>query len=482
MLFSNRGPRNRGRIRLGNLEHRENGNSETSDMPQSTFLTRMSGHGIAVAQRIARDPRLVREAAWVIFGKVGEFALLFVSLKVMTTLMTQDQVGEYQLVQSILMLLGIGLLGPIQQAYQRYFHTAEERGERRSTGIVVLKWYGFATATVLALGVVLCVPISRIFDVAVPVSVLAAGVFVADRWRTIALEILEIQRRRRRFALQATGHLLLHVLLLWLLLTLSRRDTTIALAAQLAAGVVFGMVAVVPLVRMVLSAPIGGPSGIGETVRRFGLPYAVLLACQWLQLSVDRFVIDQVMDKASVGLYVAAYQVCGVPFMLLVNIGSWLVLPIAYQRARDVGDARQIWAADRVLLAAIAAYGLLGFLAVAATTLAGPSLIIRLTTSEYQIPLSTMMALSVARYLQCFSFVIQPIFAVHQKMTSSLAIRVVGAVLAIPICWIGVTYAGVFGAAAAVGVSSVVYLLLLVFGPGGCLWLVVGNRRAAHVS
>jgi O-antigen/teichoic acid export membrane protein len=482
MFSSNRGPRTRERIRLGNLEHRESEGPESSDRSESTFLARMSGHGVAVAQRIAREPRLVREAAWVTFGKVGEFALLFVSLKVMTTLMTQDQVGEYQLVQSVLMLLGIGLLGPIQQAYQRYFHTAEERGERRSTGIIVLKWYGFATATVLVLGIILSVPISRIFDVAIPVSILAAGVFVVERWRTIALEILEIQRKRRRFALQATGHLVLHVLLLWLLLTLSRRDTVTALAAQLAAGIVFGMIAVVPFVRMVLSAPTGGPSGIGETIRRFGLPYAVLLVCQWLQLSVDRFVIDQVMNKASVGLYVAAYQVCGVPFMLLVNIGSWLILPIAYQRARDVGDARQLWAADRVFLGAIAAYGVLGLLAVAATTLAGPSLIVRLTTSEYQVPLSTMMALSVARYLQCFSFVIQPIFAVHQQMTSSLAIRVVGAVVAIPICWIGVTYAGVFGAAAAVGVSSVVYLLLLIFGPGGCLWLVLESRRAAHVS
>lgn len=468
---------------MGKIEQHEEGGPQAIGPRRTTFLSILYANGIAVTRRIAKDRRLMEEAAWVIFGKVAEFALLFASLKIMTTLMTQDQVGEYQLVQSVLMLLGFGLLGPIQQAYQRYLHTAEERGESRSTGIIVLKWYGLTTAAVLAIGIGFAVPISNVFDVAIPVTMLAAAVFVVERWRMIALEILEIQRRRRRFALQATGHLLFHaVLLLGLLLTLSRRDTAIALTAQLAAGVVFGTIAVIPFLRTILAAPADRPSAIGETIRRFGVPYAALLICQWLQLTVDRFVIDQVMNKASVGLYVAAYQICGVPFMLLVNIGSWLFLPIAYQRARDIGDARQLWAADRVVLGAIAVYGLLGLIAIAATTLAGPSLIVRLTTSEYQVPIATLMMLSIARYLQCFSFVIQPIFAVHQQMTGSLAIRFIGALLAIPICWVGVKYAGVFGAAAAVGISSIVYLLLLVLGPGGCLWLILESRRAAHTA
>lgn len=249
-----------------------------------------------------------------------------------------------------------------------------------------------------------------------------------------------------------------------------------ALWAQLTAACLFSVIAVVPFVRMIISAPSHTESSLMETVRHFGVPYSILLVCQWLQFSVDRFVIDQVMDKSSVGLYVSAYQVCGVPFMLLSNNATWLFIPIAYQRARDIENPAQPWAADKIFLGAIAVYCGIGLLAVGALASVGPRLIVLLTSPEYVIPSSTVTAIAVGRYVQCLAFLIQPIFAIHQKMTSSLAFRLIGAALAVPISWFGVTRAGIAGAAFASIVAGTIYLLLLIAGPNGCLWLVLRSR------
>lgn len=465
-----------GRIALS--EAKREPRAESRDRLPRGFISISTAinRGHALVRRIVREPRLMREAGWVILGKVVEFGLLFVSLKLMTTLMPQSEVGGYQLIQSSLMLLGIALLGPVQNGYHRYFHTAEERGERRGAGVILLRWYSIATAAVLALGVIFAVPLAHRFEIGTVAVMLGGLIFFVDRWRMIALEVLEIRRLRRSFALQASGHLILQVTLLWTFLTVFEPDATAALSAQGTAALVFSIVAVAPFLRMILSGQPRAQSGLMETVRRFGAPYSVLLICQWLQLSVDRFVIDQMLDKASVGLYVTAYQITGVPFMLLVNIGSWFLLPIAYQRARDIDDPAQLWAADKIFVGGIAAYVVIGLVAVAGLSLGGPALIVALSSAEYELPTATVIALSIGRYIQCLAFLIQPIFAVHQRMTSSLVFRVIGAALAVPICWLGVKWGGVHGAAVATIISSLLYAMLLIAGPGGCLWLVLRSR------
>ncbi len=452
----------------------------TDSAPRRRSVSSLLQRGADVLRRVAREPRLARESAWVVIGKLIEFGLLFATLKLTTNLMSQHDVGEYQLVQSILMVLAICLLGPAQHGYQRYFHVAEAHGERRAAGSFLFRWYGIATLSVALSATLLAIPLAAWLGIGVGVAILSGWIFLFDRWRAIALEMLEIRRERSRFAIQSSGHLLFHAFLLWLLLSHFGADTATALTAQALAGFTFAAIAVVPFVRMILAAPPSTSSGIGETVRQFGAPYTLLLAFQWIQISVDRFVIDQLLDKASVGLYVASYQICGVPFMLLVNIATWLVVPIAYQRARSVEDPAQLWSADKVLIGAFAGYAIIGFFAVIALVLAGPPLIVWLTSPDYEVPRSTVLALALGRYIQCFAFVLQPVFAVHKKMTSSLAFCAIGSALAIPICWLGVQWGGLFGAALAMVISGCLYLTLLIGGPNGGLWIVLGNRRAAR--
>src|SRR5262249_31795486 len=159
-----------------------------------------------------------------------------------------------------------------------------------------------------------------------------------------------------------------------------------------------------------------------------------LFVFHWLQNFGDRYLVKTLLDAESVGLYVAAYQVCGIPYTLLGRVTHDLLTPIAYQRGRDQSDPAQLWAADRILLAGIATQigvgtAMLGFYA-----LFGQQLLALLTNEHFVLPTSTLVALAAARFAQAVTQEIQPIFAVHHQAGTMLWFRFVGAFLTIAIC------------------------------------------------
>src|SRR5262249_31020253 len=156
------------------------------------------------------------------------------------------------------------------------------------------------------------------------------------------------------------------------------------------------------------------------------------------------------LGPEQVGRYAAVYQVCGIPYMLIYMLLTWLVMPVAYQRAKDVSDPRQLRAADRVTQGGIALYvGGVALLEIGYWIIGG-WLVGLLTHPKYMIGISTSTVVMVAlgRFLSCLGLLVQLVFAVHQKMTNSLVFRVIGAALTVPICWLMMRRYELWGAAA----------------------------------
>jgi O-antigen/teichoic acid export membrane protein len=207
-----------------------------------------------------------------------------------------------------------------------------------------------------------------------------------------------------------------------------------------------------------------------------------LLLLQAVQSFADRYVLGIWADLDAVGRYVAAYQVVGAPYMFLMGALHSLCVPIAFQRAQDVGDPRQVWAGDRVIVASVIAYVVVGTLGLGAFMLWGERVLRLCTTAEFAVPRAVLMALAAGRFLQGLSLLLQNFFAVHKLMTTSLGFRTAGAVLTLPICWIAIRSNGMYGAAVASAVSVVLYGMIVSFGPGGCFWLVRDARRRTDVG
>ncbi len=423
--------------------------------------------------------RLSGEIGWVVFHKIAEQLLLFVALKLLTNLLTPAAYAEYNLVLTACLLLGHLLIMPMQQAYLRQHHAAHDAGALGDAGRTLLRWYGTVTVGVAVLAAGLSALLSGPLGLE-RWSILIGGLcFAADRWRTFAVQYQEVLRQRRRNAIENVGFLTLDAAAVALAAWVGA-SASAALSAHATTAMLFGVLGCYRFVRSVMSAPPGPPAQLLSLVRSFGAPYGVMLLLQWLQGFADRFLVSAQLDLAQAGVYIAAYVVCGAPFMLAVAVLRALLIPVAYQRAKDVSDARQVWSADRLLLLGALLYGLLVLAATPLYLFFGGTLLRLLTNPEFALPNTTLALLALGRAAQCLGNYLEVFFAVHQRMTGSLAFRTLGSVLVIPICWYGIASAGLPGAALGVFVASIAYILSLTLAPGGLLGMVMSARRQAR--
>jgi O-antigen/teichoic acid export membrane protein len=447
--------------------------------PRMRSLSSVKARASQVTRRILTEEGLQTEFAWVLANRVIEFGLLFLLLKVATTQLGKESFGEYNLAEVTLVLMTSVLLLPVHDSYMRDYHGAMRRGEARRAGVQLLGWYVIVTSATLVLAGLLTGPLSRWFGLGAWTALAAGLYFAVDRWRFLGQELLNIRRERKSQALQNIAYLVLQVGAITLVVTQISPTASGALFASAAASLVFAVPSAVGIVRQVRALPPSAASRLPHLVRLIGIPTGILLVFQWLQSFADRYMVTAQLDLETVGHYVACYQVCGIPYQFLLRLFHTLLTPIAYQRTHDVDDPELIWAGDRVLLAGIGIQLLLGLGLVGLYALFGRQLIVLLTSAEYALPTATVVLLAGGRYMQAFSQSLQPIFTVHHQMGKMLWFRMAGAALTLAICWWGIRHYGVLGAAGGSMVALTIYSLGLIFGPGGCWWMVAAARRQA---
>ncbi|MBI5863999.1 MAG: hypothetical protein HZB38_05745, partial [Planctomycetes bacterium] len=327
------------------------------------------------------------------------------------------------------------LIAPMSNAYLRSFHGARADGSARSSGAQALRWLVICTASVAAAAVILGTAFQSLFGIGRWTIIAAGFFFLTERWRGFGLEMFDLLRRRRAGAL---FNLMWHCLTIGGLLLLVRGWSQTAGAALLA-GAIAGVPAAIWSVRRLLPDMLPGegrtPSALGTMIRTFGVPYAVLLSFQWLQTFADRYLLGAYLNLETVGQYTAAFQACGVPYMVFFMTVHWLVMPIAYHRAADLSNAAGLWSADRTLLAAVGAYLAGGVIMLGVYSVAGVWVVQILTQKDFALSSGTITIITLGRFIQCLGFLVQIFFAVHQRMYESMAIRILGGLATVPIVW-----------------------------------------------
>src|SRR5262249_11203355 len=154
--------------------------------------------------------------------------------------------GEFNLALTATVLVATVVLLPVNQTYLRAYHGANTSGAIPAMTRFVLRWYAWAgTAVAIACGV-WTRPIAERFGLE-PWTPLAAGlVFVANRWRTLGIDVLEVGRERRRWTIQNVGFLALQLLSVVAVARYWQINATNALLAFAGAAVVFAIVSLLP--------------------------------------------------------------------------------------------------------------------------------------------------------------------------------------------------------------------------------------------
>lgn len=412
--------------------------------------------------------------------KVAEFGILFALLKLLTNALGKEGYGEYNLAETAMILFTHTLLAPIREAYLRNYHGSLERSERRAAGLILIRWYAVGTIGVALSAVLLSSWVSERFGFGRQ-TVLAWGVlFLFDRWRFLAIEALNMRRERRTWALRSIAFQATLVICVAAFLQIGPPAAATALFGYAFASFLFALIVAGPMIREIVALPVGNPSHLGGLAVSFGIPFAVLLILQWIQGFADRYLLKALLDAETVGLYVAAYQVCGLPYALMLRIGHNLLVPIAYQRAGDLDDATRLWSADKLLLVGLGLQAFVGAAMLLFYWTFGRWLIVALTNETFLVPTATVVALAAGRYVQALAQATQAIFAVHRRMTNMLWIRVFGAAATLGICVPMIEQRGAFGAALGSWMALSLYLAALWFGPSGCWRMVRAARQSAR--
>jgi len=449
----------------------------TPSSPERTPLTALSTQLRGAIDRFRRSPQIRAELAWVAGNKTVEFGILFLLLKLTTNLLGREGFGEYSLAETALILANAFLVTPVHEAYLRDYHGARQRGETRAATRFLLRWCALMTAVPTLLLILSSGHLARFFEVGRWTVVAAAMLFLCERWRIVGQDVLNIQRNRRTWAVQNLAFHLLKVAAITGVLLIGPRTPGAALLAHAAMAALFAVGVTVPLARALLASPGERSARLPRLAVTYGVPFAALLVFQWFQGFADRYLVKGLLDAVTVGLYIAAYQVCGIPYTLLLRVSHNLLTPIAYQRSRDPEDANGLWAADRVLLGGSLVQLAVGAAMLAVYALIGPQLVVLLTSDEFAVPATLVVLLAAGRFVQAMAQSLQPIFAVHHRLPNLIAFRCVGAVLTVGSCVWAIPRYGAIGAAGATFASLSVYLLVLLAAPGGCGHLAWGARR-----
>ncbi len=428
-------------------------------------------------RQLIANPRVRNETTWVVAHKVAEFIVVLVGLKLFTNLMPEGAYGEYELALTTLGFLACIFETPISQVYVRHYHTAHEDQTARSALAQTMRWMGVSTVLVALVFILLTRPMGALFGLET-YTVLAMGlVFLGNRWRSLRIQVLDVQRDRRRGTLENIGFFLLQTALGAAVLLLVARSASVALLAYAAAAGVFGAVGFYNFRRALARLPAGPAAPVAQMIVRYGLPLGLLTICQSLQTFAERYALGYQLDYENVGRYVAAYQVCGFPFMMMNAVLTTLVLPIAFQRARDVTDPRQLWAADKLLLAGMGLYVGVGVLVIVGYAVSGQWLVRLLASKAYAVPTASLVVIATARMFMFAGLLQQMFFKVHQQTRFLLLYSAIGGTIAVGAAWVFVGSWGLHGAAVAALLTGVTYNILLLLAPGG-MWTLLRRLRA----
>lgn len=416
------------------------------------------------------------EIAWVAAQKLCQFFSQLILLKILTGLLSQKQFGEYSLFMSSLNLLAIAMLLPVQKAYLRYFHIAPDPPALAAADRQVRRWYFSVSAMAVALAVVV-VLIGRERLGFEPFALIAASFVIGgNQLRMLWVQTDNIRRERKRSAMQSIGFQTTQVLLVGCLLYVGFRSVAGAIAGVAITAWLFAIIGYRPIPSHQGSS-VETKSSLTPMIISYGIPFAIYMGANWVQTFSDRFVIASFMDVQTAGQYVAAFQVTGVPFMLLWFFLEALLVPIMYQRCREPSNPKQVLSASKILLLGAGVYLAVGALCVIGYSFGGQWLLARLTTEAYVLPFGVLMVMVFCRATQCLSLLLDTSFAFRQAMRFSAGLRVGLAVAAPFATYIGVRYFGLLGAAWGSLTIALIHLTLICCVPNGVFFTILRSRK-----
>jgi|GEM_PF-1477239 len=326
------------------------------------------------------------EFLWIVGGQCLVLLLGMLTLKLLTYLLGPEEYGRFALGLTIAGTLNLFVYGPLGHAVTRYFHVCNSPGDFEE-----LEHLSKRLLQGIALGVLILGAAAAFRDGSNHVwglLILAALSYgVASGTLSVWLAELNTRRERRQYSILQSADALLRLIGAAALVMLIG-----ILGSAAMSGFLLGAVASLLLTRWIARRRTAAPaeprnlSG-RDTLSRDFVAYAgsiSLFAVPAIFSNYgDRWIIQQMLSDAHVGIYVALAQIANAPANLILAIFSQTINPILFQLAGDASDSASIQASRRILYRALLhLVGLLTLMTVVSYIL-GEWIVVTLTSAEF---------------------------------------------------------------------------------------------------
>lgn len=303
--------------------------------------------------------RIGSEALWVFGGQVGVALGGLVSVKILTHLLNPYEFGRFSIANTVILLIGVNLFGPLGQGVMRYWAIADNQRSFAEYISVSRKYiiYLFSLSLLISIVTVLLLYLSQKQEwVGIIGFALICGAFTG--WLGTRLSILIADRKRKQVSVINVMTAFGKPIAAGVLILLIAHQADIAIfgflivccASAFAAEYVFKTVAGN---RKLLLSQTGVhiDKNLQKSLLHFSMPFFVWSFFAWAHQSCDRWALLTFEGADSVGAYSVISLLAYYPLVFASGFLSNFLIPIAYQRAGALQNNRDISAANRVLLA-----------------------------------------------------------------------------------------------------------------------------------
>jgi O-antigen/teichoic acid export membrane protein len=325
---------------------------------------------LALANRIIWDRifRLRSEALWVFIGQTGTALGGLFGVKILTHVLSPLEFGRLALANTVVLLIGTSLFGPLGQGVMRFWSISQDRGQIESF-ISTLKHYTtFMIYIVLIISLVLSIfsALTQGIDWTVLLMIsLIVGALTG--WSGVRIYVLMAARKRKIVALVNTGTAFFKPLIATFFVIALISNAGCVMAGYLLTACVIVYVVeyfygktVTDTLRSSPAIGIGDSkeksSQLGREIFTFSWPFFVWGIFGWIHQSCDRWSLQAYHGADVVGAFSVITQLAVYPLIFGSGFLGTLFIPIAYDRAGDLYSYDSIESANKILFAMTSIY------------------------------------------------------------------------------------------------------------------------------
>lgn len=327
------------------------------------------------------------ELFWVAAGQGVTLLLGIVTLKILTSLLGPESYGQFALGLSIAGGLNLFFYGPLSQAVSRYFHICSESGHPAALDRVLAQALKRVSWGVV-LGGALIAALLEILSLAqwIVLVLVALGYGIFSGVLSVYLAQINTRRQRRRYSMLQSADAALRLMAATALIMCWAHSAVLALA-----GFLLGSLLVCGLARKNSGEeghsealpPASSVQSLGQDFTRYAASFSLFAVPGIFAVYGDRWLIQQAMTDADVGIYVALAQIAAAPANLLLSIFSQTLNPILFQRAGAASSPASVRASRFLLYRALVFFVFSLFVVVVVSAIFGATLVQWMTSAAF---------------------------------------------------------------------------------------------------